>query len=87
MSDVFQKIDPHPPLQPASVSSPAPKAGGTPKKIYRLKEDQAFTLSLELGRREKVLRHPSQDFLPLPPRTAPPPTCSPICLGGVVRIM
>jgi hypothetical protein len=25
-----------------------------PKKIYRLKEDQAFSLSLELGRREKV---------------------------------
>ncbi len=33
------------------------------KKIYRLKEDQAFSLSLELGRREKVLRHPSADFL------------------------
>jgi hypothetical protein len=29
-----------------------------PKKIYRLKEDQAFSLSLELGRREKVVRHP-----------------------------
>jgi hypothetical protein len=27
---------------------------GAPKKIYRLKEDQAFSLSLELGRREKV---------------------------------
>jgi len=27
------------------------------KKIYRLKEDQAFSLSLELGRREKVARH------------------------------
>ncbi len=35
-----------------------------PKKIYRLKEDQAFWLSLELGRREKVARHPSADFLP-----------------------
>jgi hypothetical protein len=34
-----------------------------PKKIYRLKEDQAFSLSLELGRREKVARHPSADFL------------------------
>jgi hypothetical protein len=34
-----------------------------PKKIYRLKEDQAFSLSLELGRREKVVRHPSSDFL------------------------
>ncbi len=34
-----------------------------PKKIYRLKEDQAFSLSLELGRREKVVRHPSADFL------------------------
>ncbi len=33
------------------------------KKIYRLKEDQAFSLSLELGRREKVVRHPSADFL------------------------
>jgi hypothetical protein len=27
-----------------------------PKKIYRLKEDQAFSLSLELGRREKFAR-------------------------------
>jgi hypothetical protein len=36
--------------------------GGQPKKIYRLKEDQAFLLSLELGRREKVARHPSADF-------------------------
>jgi hypothetical protein len=34
-----------------------------PKKIYRLKEDQGFSLSLELGRREKVSRHPSADFL------------------------
>jgi hypothetical protein len=34
-----------------------------PKKIYRLKEDQAFSLSLELGRREKFVRHPSADFL------------------------
>jgi hypothetical protein len=25
-----------------------------PKKIYRLKEDQAFSLSLELDRREKL---------------------------------
>jgi hypothetical protein len=33
------------------------------KKIYRLKEDQAFSLSLELGQREKVARHPSADFL------------------------
>jgi hypothetical protein len=33
------------------------------KKIYRLKEDQAFSLSLELGRREKVVRHPSANFL------------------------
>ncbi len=33
------------------------------KKIYRLKEDQAFSLSLELGRREKVAQHPSADFL------------------------
>jgi hypothetical protein len=33
------------------------------KKIYRLKEDQAFTLSLELGRREKFARHPSADIL------------------------
>jgi hypothetical protein len=43
-----------------------------PKKIYRLKEDQAFSLSLELGRREKVVRYPSADFLPLPPRRALP---------------
>jgi hypothetical protein len=35
----------------------------TSKKIYRLKEDQAFSLSLELGQREKVVRHPSVDFL------------------------
>jgi hypothetical protein len=28
-----------------------------------LKEDQAFSLSLELGRREKVAWHPSADFL------------------------
>jgi hypothetical protein len=33
------------------------------KKIYRLKEDQAFSLSLELGRREKFERHLSADFL------------------------
>ncbi len=36
------------------------------KKIYRLKEDQAFWLSLELGRREKVARQTSADFLPSP---------------------
>ncbi len=35
----------------------------TPKKIYRLKEDQAFSLSLELGRREKFAWHPSADTL------------------------
>jgi hypothetical protein len=34
-----------------------------PKKIYRLKEDQAFSLSLELARRERLTRHPSADFL------------------------
>jgi hypothetical protein len=34
----------------------------SPKKIYRLKEDQAFSLSLELGRREKDVWHPSADF-------------------------
>ncbi len=28
-----------------------------------MKEDQAFSLSLELGRREKVARHPFADFL------------------------
>jgi hypothetical protein len=28
-----------------------------------LKEDQAFSLSLELGRKEKVVRHPSADLL------------------------
>jgi hypothetical protein len=28
-----------------------------------LKEDQAFSLSLELGRREKFARHPSADIL------------------------
>ncbi len=33
------------------------------KKIYRLKEDQAFSLSLELGRMRKVVWHPSADFL------------------------
>jgi hypothetical protein len=38
-------------------------AHSRPKKIYRLKEDQAFSLSLELGRRKKVARHPSADFL------------------------
>ena len=35
-----------------------------PKKIYRLKEDQAVSLSLELGRREKVVRHPVCRFPP-----------------------
>ncbi len=35
----------------------------SPKKIYRLKEDQAFSLSLELGRSEKVAQHPSAEFL------------------------
>jgi hypothetical protein len=35
----------------------------TSKEIYRLKEDQAFSLSLELGRREKVSRHPYAYFL------------------------
>ncbi len=35
----------------------------SPKKINGLKEDQAFSLSLVLGRREKVARHPSADFL------------------------
>jgi hypothetical protein len=39
----------------------------TTKKINRLKEDQAFCLSLELGRREKVAWHPPADFLPFPP--------------------
>jgi hypothetical protein len=34
--------------------------GGGTKKIYRLKEDQAFSFSLE----EKFARHPSADFLP-----------------------
>ncbi len=33
------------------------------QEIYRLKEDQAFSLSLELGRREKVAWHPSAEFL------------------------
>jgi hypothetical protein len=36
---------------------------GNAKKIYRLKEDQAFSLSLELGRREKFARNPSADIL------------------------
>jgi hypothetical protein len=37
---------------------------GSNKEIYRLKEDQAFSLSLELGlEKEKVARHPSADFL------------------------
>ncbi len=35
------------------------------KKIYRLKEDQAFWLSLELGRREKVAQHVCR-FPPFP---------------------
>jgi hypothetical protein len=34
-----------------------------PKKIYRLKEDQPFSLLLELGWKEKVARHQSADFL------------------------
>ncbi len=51
------------------------------KKIYRLKEDQAFSLLLELGRREKVARYPSADFLPLPQEELSP-TCPPFCLGG-----
>jgi hypothetical protein len=33
------------------------------KKIYRFKEDQAFSLSLELGRREKFARQLLADFL------------------------
>jgi hypothetical protein len=37
--------------------------GGRTKKIYRFKEDQAFSLLLELGRKEKVAQHPSADFL------------------------
>jgi hypothetical protein len=37
--------------------------GKEAKKIYRLKEDQAFSLSLELGQREKFARHPSADIL------------------------
>ncbi len=52
------------------------------KKIYRLKEDQAFSLSLELGQREKVVRHPSADFHPSAPQGELPPTCPPIFLGG-----
>ncbi len=47
------------------------------KKINRLKEDPAFSLSLELGRREKVAWHPSADFLPLPPKESSSPTCHP----------
>ncbi len=39
-----------------------------PEKIDRLKEDQAFSLSLELGRRENFLRHPSADLLPTQPQ-------------------
>ncbi len=60
--------------------------GTEAKKIYRLKEDQAFWLSLELGGREKVARHPSADFLPSP--TCPPPHLyltdkdAPSVLGG-----
>jgi hypothetical protein len=47
------------------------------KKIYRLKEDKAFSLSLELERREKVARHLSADFPPPPiqessPQPVPP---------------
>ncbi len=42
-----------------------------PKKIYRLKEDQAFSLSLELGRRSKFARHPSADFLQSPSNLSP----------------
>jgi hypothetical protein len=44
------------------------------KKIYRLKEDQAISLSLELGRREKVVRRPSADFLPPSPSPPHPPS-------------
>jgi hypothetical protein len=47
---------------PSQDLNPCP-CEAQPKKIYRLKEDQAFSLSLELGRREKVARHPSADFL------------------------
>ncbi len=52
---------------------------GSAKKIYRLKEDQAFSLSLELGRREKAARHPSADFLP---RRAPPNLSPHLLRGG-----
>jgi hypothetical protein len=53
------------------------------KKMYRLKENQAFSLSLELGRREKVAWHPSADFLSPPP----PPTCPHICLWRTVTLL
>jgi hypothetical protein len=33
------------------------------RKFFGLKEDQAFSHSLELVRREKVVRHPSANFL------------------------
>jgi hypothetical protein len=46
-----------------------------------LKEDQAFALSLELGRREKVARHPPADFLPLPPKESSPQPVPTKCLG------
>jgi hypothetical protein len=51
--------------QPALGSESTNKCleGEWPKKIYRLKEDQAFSLSLELGQREKVAWHPSANFL------------------------
>ncbi len=41
----------------------AVRRGGGAEKIYRLKEDQAFSLSLESGRRGKVARHQSEDYL------------------------
>ncbi len=61
---------------PSSISESARGGGGAKelystegswawvsKKIYRLKEDQAFSLSLELGRRKRFVRHPSADIL------------------------
>jgi hypothetical protein len=56
-------------LHPLSIP---PERTVYPKKIYRLKEDQAFSLSLELGQREKFAWHPTADFHPLPPKESTP---------------
>ncbi len=72
VSTVIGVLDEPDSAKPAQLSSRTGPPGYIwwrrfqPKKIYRLKEDQAFSLSLELGRRSKFARHLSADFLQSP---------------------